>query len=192
VETDLIQDAALNHGVEFFRNMLQARVEDEGELADAVTRVAQAALHVSDIRFTFRTRALQPVTDEVAEVLQESRIPFERSPRLHGALWASFDAGLPHRDPHQGCPVCVLSTDSRSAARTITNSAPAACGEDLQRGAGGLSLGPGICRRGATCSQTASVCSFTTETTSAGICLFSKFRWRAYAILSKGLPWYPN
>ena len=40
------------------------------------TRVAQAALRVSDLWFTFRTRSVQSATDEVADVLAENRAPF--------------------------------------------------------------------------------------------------------------------
>ena len=48
----LIEDACATHGIEFHRGMLQARWHAVEELAQVVTRVAQAALRVSDLRFT--------------------------------------------------------------------------------------------------------------------------------------------
>ena len=45
----LIEDACVAHGVEFYRGMLQARCHRSDELAPVVTRVAQAALRVSDL-----------------------------------------------------------------------------------------------------------------------------------------------
>ena len=47
----LIEDACVTHGVEFDRGMLQARCRSSDELAQVVTRVAQAALRVSDLWF---------------------------------------------------------------------------------------------------------------------------------------------
>lgn len=66
-QRQLIEDACLTHGVEFYRGMLQARCRPGDSLATVVTRVAQAALRVSDLWFTFRTRAVESVTDEVAD-----------------------------------------------------------------------------------------------------------------------------
>ena len=49
-----------------------------------VTRVAQAALRVSDLWFTFRAQAVQYITDEVADFLEDRELGFERSERLAG------------------------------------------------------------------------------------------------------------
>jgi hypothetical protein len=51
----LIYDICLNHGVEWFRGMLQVRVHSAAELGEAIIRVAQAAIQVADVWFTFRT-----------------------------------------------------------------------------------------------------------------------------------------
>ena len=51
-QRQLIEDACATHGIEFHRGMLQARCHAVEELAQVVTRVAQAALRVSDLRFT--------------------------------------------------------------------------------------------------------------------------------------------
>ena len=48
----LIADILTTHGVEFYRGMLLARCRPDEQLAAVVTRVAQAALRVSDLWFT--------------------------------------------------------------------------------------------------------------------------------------------
>ena len=53
-------------------------------MAPVITRVAQAALRVSDLWFTFRTQAIQSITDEVASFLTEREIRFDRAERLAG------------------------------------------------------------------------------------------------------------
>lgn len=80
----LISDISQTHGVEFFRGMLKARSRDSAGLADAVTRVAQAAMRVSDLIFTSRLRAVESVSDEVADFLEEINLPFERNKRFTG------------------------------------------------------------------------------------------------------------
>lgn len=47
-QNQLIEDTCLTHGVEFYQGMLQARRRPEESLAATVTRVAQAALRVSE------------------------------------------------------------------------------------------------------------------------------------------------
>ena len=45
----LIEDACVTHGIEFHRGMLRARCRPGDDLAQVVTRVAQAALRISDL-----------------------------------------------------------------------------------------------------------------------------------------------
>ncbi len=76
----LIHDACVTHGVEFYRGMLQARCRPDDDLAYVCTRVAQAALRVSDLWFTFRHRATgESVVSEVADYLREHNVEHERS-----------------------------------------------------------------------------------------------------------------
>ena len=79
-----IEDACLTHGTEFYRGMLQARCLPDDELANVVTRVAQAALRVSDLWFTFRTPGGISITDEVADFLNEREFGFDRGEKLAG------------------------------------------------------------------------------------------------------------
>lgn len=48
-QQQLIEDTCLNHNVEFYKGMLQAHCQPGDSLAAVVTRVAQAALRVSDL-----------------------------------------------------------------------------------------------------------------------------------------------
>ena len=88
----LIQDACVTHGVEFYRGMLQARCRPDDGLAGVFTRVAQAALRVSDLWFTFRHRATgESVVSEVADYLREREVAHNRSVRLTGRSTRVWD-----------------------------------------------------------------------------------------------------
>ena len=116
----LIKDVCMTHGVEFHQGMLRARCRPGDELAPVVTRVAQAALRVSDLWFTFRTRSLESITTEVADYLTECELPFDRSPRLVGRSTRSWTVDFRVHACERGSLIHVLSTGSRSAARSIT------------------------------------------------------------------------
>src|SRR5208337_3115731 len=75
----IVEDVCLTTGVEFFRGMIQARVGKESDgLAGTLLRVAQAAVRVADIWFTFRARSIQSVNDDMATLLGDASIPFEQ------------------------------------------------------------------------------------------------------------------
>lgn len=117
----LIQDVCLTHGVEFYRGMLQARCRT-GEMPAAVAlRVAQAALRVSDLWFTFRTRAVESVVDEVSDYLTERNFRFDRGEKLAGRSGRVWTPDFHVRSPRRSSLVYVLSTGSKSAARSIVN-----------------------------------------------------------------------
>lgn len=88
----LIEDTCVTHGIEFYRRMLQERCRPGDELAQFVTRVAQAALRASDLWFMFRTQAVESITDEVADFLTERELCFGRAEKLvsrSGRGWIS-------------------------------------------------------------------------------------------------------
>ncbi len=116
----LIEDVCTNHGVQFHKGMLFARCRRQDELSAVVSRVAQAALRVSDLWFTFRTRAVESVTDEVADFLTERELRFERAEKLAGRSGRSWTVDFHVCAPSHSSLVYVLSTGSRSAARTVT------------------------------------------------------------------------
>lgn len=116
----LIADACLTHGVELYKGMLLARRRQGESLAAVALRVAQAALRVSDLWFTFRTRAVESITDEVADLLTERQFPFHRAERLVGRSGRAWTPDFHVRAPARSSLVYVLSTGSRSAARSVS------------------------------------------------------------------------
>src|SRR5690606_15993844 len=104
----LIEDACLTHGVEFYKGMLQARCKPGDNLAAVSTRVAQAALRVSDLWFTYRTRAVESVTDEVADFLVEHEFQFERGQKLAGRSGRIWTPDFHVRTPARSSLMYVL------------------------------------------------------------------------------------
>lgn len=119
-QATLIEDACLTHGVEFYKGMLVARCKPGDDLMRVTLRVAQAALRISDLWFTFRTRAVESVTDEVADYLLERKLPFERAERLTGRSGRVWSVDFHVRAARCSSLVSVLSTGSRSAARAVS------------------------------------------------------------------------
>ena len=117
----LIDDVCLTHGVEFYKGMLLARCHSGDILAAVVVRVAQAALRVSDLWFTFRTRSVESVADEVADFLAERQLPHARGEKLPGRSGRIWTPDFHVRTVQRSSLVYVLSTGSRSAARSIVN-----------------------------------------------------------------------
>lgn len=136
-QKQMIDDVCLNHGVEFFKGMLTLRLRPGDRLADGVIRLGQACLRVSDLWFTMRTRAVETVTEEVADFLTEKQIPFERRAKLSGRSGRVWDVDFHTRTPDQSALVYVLSTGSRATSRKVAEHVVAAW-YDLNH----LQLGP--------------------------------------------------
>ena len=117
----LIEDICLTHGVEFYKGMLLARAKSAQPLSGAVFRVAQAALRVSDLWFTFRTGSVESVGEEVAEFLTERRLPFERGEKIAGRSGRVWSPDFHVRALRRSSLVYVLGTGSRSAARAVVH-----------------------------------------------------------------------
>lgn len=115
----LIEDACVTHGVEFYRGMLQARCQTGDELAQVVTRVAQAAVRISDLWFTFRTQAVQPITDDVADFLTEREFGFDRAEKLAGRSGRGWTIDFHVRTERRSSLVQVLSTGNRAAGNRL-------------------------------------------------------------------------
>ena len=125
-QNQMIQDICLTHNVEFFRGMLQVRCRPGENFALAVMRLSQAALRAADIWFTYRTRAAESATDEVAEYLAEKHIQFQRNVTLAGRSGKSWPINFNTRTPKSSSLVHVLSTGSRGATRRVTDHVVAA------------------------------------------------------------------
>lgn len=116
----LIEDVCLTHGVELYRGMLMVRVKELDKMAEAVSRLSQAALRVSDLWFTFRNQAAASINDEVEEFLAAREIRFERGKRLIGRSGRAWRVDFHTRTAERSTLVNVLSTGSRPSARRLT------------------------------------------------------------------------
>jgi hypothetical protein len=115
----LIDDLCLNHGVEFFKGMLIARRRPGEDLAGRVTQVAQACLRTADLWFTYRVKSMQSVTDEVEDFLRERGIKYQRSEKHIGRSGNPYIVDFHVFTHTHSSLVQVLTTGSRSAARSV-------------------------------------------------------------------------
>lgn len=119
----LIEDIQLTNGVALDRGMLVLRTSPQG-LADAVMRVGQAAVRVGDLWFTMQNRAVQSITDDVADFLMEESFTFERKAKALGRSQKAWtvDFLVSAATPSY---VHVLSTESRASAQVSMKGAVA-------------------------------------------------------------------
>ena len=125
-QTRLIEDTCVTHGIEFYKGMLQARCRPGDDLAGVVTRVAQAALRVSDLWFTYRTQAVQSITSDVADYLTEREFKFEPGEKLAGRSGHGWVIDFHVRAEQRSFLVLVLTTGNRAAARRVSEHVVAA------------------------------------------------------------------
>ena len=116
----LVQDVCLTQGVDLFKGQLILRCNDAAELAACVVRLGQAMVRVADLWFTTRTRSVESMTDEVADLLEEKHIAFERGIKLSGRSGRDWTVDFQTRTAKRSTLVFVLATGSRPAARRIT------------------------------------------------------------------------
>lgn len=135
-QNQLIRDTCVTHGVEFRRGMLQARCKPGEPLGETVTRVAQAAIRVSDSWFMSRAAAgeamrSRSIVGEVAHYLTEINCTYDRdwkvagksgrsrtmAFRVHASQSASSNAGF--------SLIHVLSAGNRAGARSKCDQAVA-------------------------------------------------------------------
>jgi hypothetical protein len=119
-QLQMIEDIRMTHGVEFFKGMLLARLKPGDNLAVVITRLSQAALRISDLWFTFRSRAVESAKDEVADYLEESQVRFDRNVKLPGRSGKSWVVDFQTRTSNRSTLVYVLSTGTRGARQGIT------------------------------------------------------------------------
>src|SRR5258708_2587159 len=101
--------------------MLTLRVDNNENFAAIVTRLAQAAVRVSDLWFTFRMRAVESITDEVQDFLGERQILYERGEAFVGRSGKPWRIDFHTRTPARTSLVNVLSTGSQAAAGRIVD-----------------------------------------------------------------------
>ena len=149
-QTRLVEDTCQTLGVKLDRGQLMLRTNGANGLGEAVLRLAQAAVRVSDLWFTFRTRAIRPRAgetimseaenfdrrarrgvrslkrwrDEVNEWFVKKEIAFERAVKRHGSSGQSWTVDYQTQTGNRTALVFLLSAGSRGTARRRTDTRP--------------------------------------------------------------------
>ncbi len=123
----MAQDVCRTQGVELHRGRLLRRCESEAAVADAVQRVALAAVRVADIWFTFRARTQATIGDEVNEWLmsKERQLDVKRQVKNRGGSSREWTIDYEIRSEARTSMVLLLSTGTRGAVRRIIDHAVA-------------------------------------------------------------------
>ena len=123
----MVHDTCQTLGVELYRGQLILRSETVNILGESILRLAQAAVRVSDLWFTLRTRAVETVMDEVNEWLLEKEIPFDRGVKLNGRSGRNWTIDYQTHTDYRTSLIFLLSTGSSGAARRISEHVLAGC-----------------------------------------------------------------
>ena len=123
----LIQDVCQTLRIQLFQGQLVLRSVTDDALAESVLRVAQAAVRVSDLWFTFRSQSFQNTADEVDEWLREKQIPFERQVQKQGRSLQNWTIDFETYADNRTSLVFLLSTGSRGTVRRLAEHVLAGC-----------------------------------------------------------------
>jgi hypothetical protein len=110
----LIADVCMTLGVELFKGQIVLGSRPE-QIGQSVMKVGQAAVRLSDLWFMMRTRAVESVTDEVADLLTERKVVFDRSPKVPGRSGRVWTLDFQIRADGRSSLVAVLSSENRAA-----------------------------------------------------------------------------
>lgn len=116
-QREMLADISSTLGVPLLQGQLKLGGDSAAHLADAVQRVAQAAVRVADISLTFRTRSGETVSEELDAWLRRRSFHFERSVRRRGRSGTEWliDYRI-HADGPETL-IFLLSSGARAAAR---------------------------------------------------------------------------
>ena len=98
-------------------------------LADAVQRIAQTVVSVSDIWFTFRMLRTEAITDEVNDWLREYSFEYQQSVRCQTGKYSGCDWLVNYQVVSRSCTALwlLLSSRSRAVARKASEYVIAGC-----------------------------------------------------------------
>ena len=122
----LIEDVCQTLGVQLHRGQLMLRDIRTEELGDAVVRLGQAVVRVSDVWFTMRSQSLLTTAEEVEEWLNEKEIPHQREVKVRGRSNQDWNIDFRTETNHTSL-VFLLGTGTRGATRRITEHVLAGC-----------------------------------------------------------------
>ena len=123
----MIDDVALTLGIELDRGQLQLVGDGASPLADHVQRLAQAAVRVADISFTFRAQTTDTVADDVDEWLRSRSFEVQRGVRRRGRSDREWLIDYVVRVDDRDSFVFLLSSGARATARRTVEHVVAGC-----------------------------------------------------------------
>lgn len=126
-QRQIVDDVCVTLGVELNRGQLTLRCADVSSLGDAIHRLGQAAVRVSDIWFTLRNRAVVSVADEVDAWLREQKFNSKRNARREGRSGRTWTVDYEVVAQTQTSHVFLLTTGSQAWARRLSERVVAAC-----------------------------------------------------------------
>ena len=126
-QSKFVDDVCRTLGIQLARGQLTLRIGKRDALGEAVLRLAQAVVRVSDIRFTFQRQRLQTTAKEVENWLRERRIHFRRAVRLQGLSRKNWRVNFETRSDESTSMVFLMSARNRSAVLRITEHVSTAC-----------------------------------------------------------------
>ena len=115
----MIEDTCQTLGVELHRGQLTLTVGTGDVTGEAVLRLAQAVVRVSDLWFTLRKRPSETTIAKVNNWLEKRKIPFQRSVRQAGQSGRDWTVDYRTRTNKRTSLVFLLSTSSRAAASRL-------------------------------------------------------------------------
>ncbi len=121
----LIDCVSRSLGVDIFKGMIEVTTSP-ALLAEAFTRVAQAAVRVGDISFTFRTRVTGAVADDVEDFLVDRQIENARNATRVGDSGKLWRVDFETRAVQRKALIQVMSTANRGAVSRLTDHAVSA------------------------------------------------------------------
>lgn len=120
IEDRLILDACEPQNVAFRQGELQAQCQPGDSVAEVFTRVAQAALRVSDLWYAIRARGAVSITDAVAECLALHKLSYERAQAFEGDSQRIWNVDFHVQATGGGSLIYVLYTGTRAVAHRVT------------------------------------------------------------------------
>ena len=123
----LIRDVCQTLNIELRQDQLVISSVQRATLGESVMRLAQAAVRVSDLWFTFRSQSFQTTADEVDEWLREKQISFQRRVTKQGRSERQWTVDFETKIDDRTSLVFLLSTGSRGAVHRLTEHVVTGC-----------------------------------------------------------------
>lgn len=123
----LVEDVCHTLGIHLIHGQLTLPDERLETLSESIGRLGQAAVRVSDIWFTLRSRAIVSVGDEVEEWLRSQEFGVERNTEQLGRSGRNWSIDYEVTSRNRRSHMFLLSSGSQSWARRATERVAAAC-----------------------------------------------------------------